>query len=169
MKIAILSDIHDNIWEFEKVKTQINGIANAIIYCGDFCAPFTAGALSKLNIPVYACLGNNDSDQIGLVRSGGPNFIWTSLGQEIGVITLENRNIAYCHYPRLAHLVAAHNDFDAVFFGHTHQAEVKNHDKTLLMNPGAVCGIQNGVPGAASYGMYDTTSNSAEIIVLEGE
>ena len=35
--------------------------------------------------------------------------------------------------------------------------------KTILLNPGAVCGIQNGKPGIASYAFYTTFDNSADI------
>jgi hypothetical protein len=46
--------------------------------------------------------------------------------------------------------------------------------KTLLLNPGAVCGITAGVyfgetdkHEPASYAIYDTKTNSAEIIEIQ--
>ena len=40
MRIAILSDTHDNIWKLDEVLKQV-GDAGALLFCGDFCAPFT--------------------------------------------------------------------------------------------------------------------------------
>ena len=40
MIIAVLSDIHDNIWKLEEVLRGLGG-AEELIFCGDFCAPFS--------------------------------------------------------------------------------------------------------------------------------
>lgn len=166
MKVAVLSDIHDHIWNLEKVTKQIIGKVEAIIFCGDMCAPFTAGIMGKINIPIYACLGNVDEDHIGQQKMGGKNFTWTFLAQEFGEIKLDKRKIAFCHYPKLGELLAKTSEYDAVFHGHTHVARNETHGKAILVNPGAVCGIQGGKPGIASYVLYDTSTNSAKIIKL---
>ena len=167
MKIAILSDSHDHIANIEKVVTQLKGKVEAAIFCGDFCAPFAARKLSELNIPIYACLGNNDEDQIGLLKMGGDKFNWTFLAEEFGTIELDNKRLAFCHYPKLAELLSKTQEYDAVFFGHTHQAEMKTHGKALLLNPGAICGIKNGKYEEASYATYDTDTNSAELDIIK--
>src|SRR3989344_7775718 len=113
MKIATLSDTHDHITNTNKVLSQIKGNVEAMIFCGDFSAAFMPILLSKANVPIYACLGNVDEDQIGMVQFGGPNFHWTPLLKEFGEVELDKRKIAYCHYPKLAHLLAEHNDYDA--------------------------------------------------------
>ena len=42
MKLAIISDVHDNVWNLERVLAAISRDgAQALIMCGDFCAPFT--------------------------------------------------------------------------------------------------------------------------------
>ncbi|HIL72538.1 MAG TPA: metallophosphoesterase, partial [Verrucomicrobia bacterium] len=79
MKIAVLSDIHDHIWNLEKVANAIRGKVDRIIYLGDFCAPFTAGLLAQIGVPVTSTLGNNDEDQIGLSCQGGDLFTWIPL------------------------------------------------------------------------------------------
>lgn len=167
MKVAILSDIHDNIWNLEKVLIFIKGKVESMIYCGDFCAPFIPPKLASLGIPVYACLGNNDEDQIGLLKQGGEMFNWTFLAEEYGQVELDGKKIAFCHYPKLGELLAKSGDYDVVFHGHTHNSVNETHGKTLLVNPGAVCGIQKGQPGIASYAIYDTKTNTAEIIQIK--
>lgn len=173
MKILVLSDIHDHILKLQKVIDSAKSQVEAVICCGDYCAPFSAALLSSLNLPTYACLGNNDEDQIGLFKKGGSNFTWTNLSQELGEIELDKRKVAFCHYPKLAELLAKSGDYDAVFYGHTHviRSETigKSHGttgKTLLLNPGSVCGIIGGKTAVASYAIYDTERNLAEVINL---
>ena len=67
MRVAIVSDIHDNIW---KLETLLSGLeADAILFCGDFCAPFTLAQIAEgFEGPVHAVFGNNDGDQLLLAR-----------------------------------------------------------------------------------------------------
>lgn len=168
MKIAIVSDIHDNIWNLNKVVSFLPEKVEALICLGDFCAPFSAQILGSLDMPIHACLGNNDEDQIALVKQGDTNFVnWISLAEEFGTAEFDNRKIAFCHYPKLAELLAKSGEFDAVFHGHTHVPEIREYGKSLLANPGSVCGIQKGRPGYAGFGIYDTKTNKIELIDLE--
>ncbi|MBI2009752.1 MAG: metallophosphoesterase [Candidatus Chisholmbacteria bacterium] len=166
MKIAVLSDIHDHIDKLNQVLKQINGKVEVIIFCGDLISPFTTGILAQANLPTYACLGNNDEDHIGMFKKGGSNFTWIHLSQEFGEVELGRRKIAFCHYPKLGELLAKTNDYDAVFFGHTHEVVNKTIGKTLLLNPGAVCGINfdKGDYDLATFAFYDTSTNKAEIV-----
>lgn len=173
MKIAVISDTHDNIRNLERVLKQIEEKVKIVIHCGDYCAPFISAMLAKLGLPIYGCLGNVDGDQKGLAELGGTNFNLVPLYGEFGQVELDKRKIAYCHYPKLANLLAKSGEFDAVFYGHTHSSENKRVNKTLLLNPGAVCGITAGVilgfdkkHKPASYTIYDTQTNSAEIIEI---
>ena len=166
MRVAVLSDIHDNIWNLEKVLDKLKDKTDSLIYCGDFCSPFIPPYLARLKLPIYACLGNNDEDHIGLLKQGGEIFNWTFLAQEFGEVELDKRKIAFCHYPKFAELLAKEGGYNAVFHGHNHIASNQLISKTLLVNPGAVCGIQNGKPGKATFAMYDTKTNLAEIIEI---
>ncbi len=163
MKVIILSDIHDHIGNLEKIITETKDQVGAVIFCGDLCAPFTAAVLSKFELPIYACLGNVDEDHLMMKERGGENIHWTPLAKEYGQIELGGRKIAFCHYPKLAELLAGTGEFDAVFFGHTHNVFNQKVGETLLLNPGAVCGIKpsQGYTGA-SFAVYNTEINSAE-------
>ena len=168
MKVAVLSDIHDHINLLQKVLDYINGKVDAMIFCGDMVSPFTTKLLASANLDTYACLGNNDEDHIGMVKRGGIKFTWTHLSEEYGQVELDNRKIAFCHYPKLAELLAQSGEFDAVFHGHTHVSKNETKEKSLLLNPGAVCGIsfEKEAYGKASFAIYDTATNTAEIIKL---
>lgn len=166
MKIAVLSDIHDNIVNLKKVLEQIKGKVEVIIFCGDMIAPTTTEMLASANLPTYVCLGNNDADLIGMQNKGGKNFTWTRASQEYGEVELDGKKIAYIHYPKVAKLLAESGKYDAVFFGHTHEAGLGNHGKTLLLNPGGLAGIHLNEVVPATYAIYDTSTNEAEIIAL---
>ncbi|MEK9200945.1 MAG: metallophosphoesterase [Patescibacteria group bacterium] len=166
MKIAIISDTHDHIWNIEKMSALIKQHnCEAIIHCGDFCAPFTGALISNIGLPIYACLGNNDEDHYAISRKMKPTQL-TPLADEFGEVELDSKKIAFCHYPKLGELLAKSGDYDAVFHGHTHEAYQKTEGKTLLVNPGSICGIQGGRPAPASFGIYDTTTNDYQQIDL---
>ena len=166
MRIVILSDIHDHIKNLEEVITKEKDRAEAVIFCGDLCAPFTAKIFSKMDLPTYACLGNVDEAHIFMKELGGEKIHWTALAQEFGQIELGGKKIAYCHYPKLGELLAKSGEYNAVFFGHTHHMVNQTIGKTLLVNPGALCGIEGGQYTTATYAIYDTKINSIEIIAL---
>jgi len=157
MKIAVLSDAHDHIWNLRKaiqiIKEQK---CEAIIFCGDFCAPFTAAILAELALPIYACFGNDDEDQFAISEKLKAVQLWP-LTKEFAEVELESRKIAFCHYPKLGKLLAGTRDYDAVFHGHTHKAYQEQIGKTLLANPGSICGIISGKSAPASFGIYDTS------------
>lgn len=173
MKIAVLSDSHDHIWNLEKVVDQVSGKVDAYIHCGDLIAPFIPEILKRINAPGYICLGNNDEDHIAMKNVGGETISWVSIGNQYGEVTLDNRKIAYTHYPKLGELLAKSGEYDAVFHGHTHKMINEMVGETLLLNPGAICGISSEVifgekskHDPASYAVYDTATNSAEIIEI---
>ncbi|MDP7133117.1 MAG: metallophosphoesterase family protein, partial [Planctomycetota bacterium] len=63
MKIAIMSDSHDNIWKLEAALEKAAG-SDAIIHCGDLCSPFIIDRLGRLSNekPVHVVWGNNEGD-----------------------------------------------------------------------------------------------------------
>ena len=170
MKIAVLSDIHDHLTNLERFLEQIKEKnIEAIIFCGDMISPFTTGILAKADLPTYACLGNNDEDHIGMMKKGGEKFTWFHLSQEYGEVELDRKKIAFCYYPKLGELLAKSAEFDAVFFGHTHISKNETVGKTLLVNSGAVCGInfEKKAYDTSTYAIYDTQTNSAEIVEIK--
>src|SRR3989344_4556069 len=158
MKIAVISDSHDNIWNLDKALSLIKERGcEAIIHCGDFCAPFSALHTVAACLPVYAIFGNNDEDQWGIVeRVDQTQFHIWPLTKEFAEVELGGKKIAFCHYPKLGRLLAGTGDYAAVFHGHTHKAYQEQVGETLLANPGSICGIISGQPGPASFGVYDT-------------
>ena len=161
MKIAVLSDAHDNIWNVEKVLGMLGG-PDAMIFCGDFCAPFTLKMLADgFPGPIHGILGNNDGDALLLaqIAAGTDNV---TLHQAIGHVEYDGKSLAFAHYPIIGRAVARSGAHDAVFSGHTHRAATEMFGATLWANPGEIMGRY----GEPSFGLYDTSSGKLELIRL---
>jgi putative phosphoesterase len=79
MKIAVISDSHDNIWKLEKAMQFISQ-TDVVLHCGDLISPFMIKRLIEgLGvIPVHIVWGNNDGDKVLLKK----------LAQESGSISI---------------------------------------------------------------------------------
>jgi hypothetical protein len=152
MRVAVLSDIHDNIWKLEKVLDSLE--CSALIMCGDFCAPFTLEMIAqRFAGPVHCVFGNNDGDRFLLLKIAS-RYEHVTLHGELATLELAGRRIAVNHYPEIAAALAAAGEYDAVFSGHNHQRHVRQVGNTLWANPGEVMGRF----GHSTYGLYDTAS-----------
>ena len=159
MKIAVISDIHDNIGNLEKSLALIKKAGcEGIIFCGDMCTLFSAEKLDGAGIKTYAVLGNAEADTWGSSASL-KNFIMFPPEQEFGELELAGKKIALSHYPKIAKDLYSSNYYDAVFFGHTHRVFLKKERGRILANPGSVCGIVGGRKGRASFLIYNTSNN----------
>lgn len=161
MKIAVLSDIHDNIWNLEKVLNKLkNEKVDDIIFCGDFCAPPTFRKLADLGLPLYAVFGNVDGAQKEITTLTFKSYKNVILEKDILKIELGGRKIAVCHNDEFAEGLAKTGKYDAVFHGHTRITKSEKIVKTLLANPGEIHG---GISGKCTFGVYDSDKNDLEI------
>ena len=67
--IGLCSDIHDNIWALDRALPLLSP-ADVVLFCGDFCAPFTLAQLAEglAPRPLHVVWGNNDGDRHALMR-----------------------------------------------------------------------------------------------------
>jgi putative phosphoesterase len=160
MKLAILSDAHDNIWKLAELLEDVGRSgAEALLFCGDLCAPFTLQQIGEAFAgPVHVVQGNNDGDVLLLTRIAGglDNVTWHGL---FAYLEFDGRQVALNHYPQIAHDQARSGQYDLVCHGHDHMANVESHGASLLVNPGEVMGRF----GKSTYAVYDTSSGSAEL------
>ncbi len=162
MRIAICSDIHDNIWKLERALPGMNE-ANVLIFCGDFCAPFTLRQIARgFEGPVHAVLGNNDGDQRLLLQ----------VAEEMGNVELHGQfaeleigglRIAVNHYPEIARGLAASGRYDVVCYGHDHTLHEERVGQTLLINPGEMMGMK----GRSTYMILDTEARTVRVYDVE--
>jgi hypothetical protein len=159
MRIAVCSDIHDNIWQLEKVLKEIAGL-DALIFCGDFCAPFTLTQTAEaFTGPIHVVWGNNDGDK-WLLTKNALSAGNVTLHGELAELELGGRKLAVSHYPQVARPLALSGLYDAVFYGHDHTPKTERTGACLLLNPGEVMGRF----GKTTYALYDTESGEGEII-----
>ncbi|MFO7780341.1 MAG: YfcE family phosphodiesterase [Spirochaetia bacterium] len=163
MRIAVTSDIHDNLGNLERALTSIRerGL-EAMLFLGDFCAPFTLKQMGDgFSGPVHAVFGNNDGDQFLLSQIAG-GLAHVTLYAHLAEIEIGGRQIALNHYPDVARRLAQSGAYDAVFSGHDHTRNIQTLGTTLWANPGEIMGRF----GDPSYGIYDTETNGFEHVEL---
>lgn len=159
MKIAICSDVHDNVWKLEAALKQMMD-ADRLICCGDFCSPFTVVRMAKgFAGPIDAVFGNNDGDRRMLQQKAGEAGNFTFHG-EFARLELDGFSIAVTHYPEVAESLAAGQAFDAVLYGHDHLLRDERIGRTLLINPGELCGA---LTDRSTFMMLDTVSKELSL------
>ena len=143
MKIALISDTHDNLTNTQRALEIINQKeAEAIIHCGDLCSPWILKELTtKFTGPIHLTFGNNDADEFLLLewtRTKGKN---AKFYKPMGELELDGKKIAFTHYHFFGEGLTATQKYDLVIFGHNHIKSEQLIGKTLLINPGSLCGI----------------------------
>jgi len=165
MNIGIISDIHDQKENLEAVLSQLKQHeVEEILVLGDFCAPPTVKQLVESGLTCHCIFGNNDGDKSRILltaqsSNGRVNFS----SDDFDSIEIDRRKIFITHYPEIAHGIAASGLYDAVFYGHNHQAHQEIVGNCLLLNPGEVWGWLHG---KVSFAIWDTQANSAEIMYV---
>ena len=160
MKVALISDIHDHAANL----VQALGLADAagcthLICLGDMVHSGTFRTL-RLSWPygIDLVFGNNERER-RIFEQMAAQFHNTTLHGDNGEVELDGRRIYFTHLPERAQNALLAGCFDAVFFGHTHQAFNQTFGHTLVANPGEI----TGRAGKPSYGIYDTADNTVSI------
>lgn len=169
MRVAILSDIHDNLWNLAAALHAV-AEADALICCGDLCSPFVIDELAKFPRDVHIVFGNNDADLYRITAKAlkTPNV---HLHGELYQAVLGNRRFLVNHFDYLARPIAKSRDYDVVCFGHNHEFEISRAGSCLLINPGPIMGAKfssgKWEDVAPTFVVYDTTSDSAEAFAID--
>lgn len=165
MIIGLLGDTHDHITRIGQAVDLLNSeAAGMFLHTGDFIAPFVIPALARLDGKVIGVYGNNDGDHELLqlrcaetenVRIEGNFYELTAGGKRIALLHGHEKAI-------LLDLIES-GLFDLVVSGHTHRAGISRKGRTLVMNPGEVCGYLTGKPSCATY---DTENDEGTILLI---
>jgi putative phosphoesterase len=160
MKIAVVSDSHDNIWKLREALPRLREVA-AVIHCGDLCAPFMIRELGDglAGVPLHVVWGNNDGDTFLLSKVAQPYPDVTLHGQ-LAELDFNGFSVAVNHYPRIGQALARSGMYDAVCYGHDHTAHEEWVGDCLLLNPGELMGMK----GASTFAIVDVESRE---VVLE--
>ena len=159
MKIAIVSDTHDNLANFNKIINWLNKEKiKIILHCGDICNQETIDEAVK-----------NFKGEIKFVRGNG-DYDLHDVPEKMEV-ELGGKKIFFNHYPNIAKKVAESGKYDIVFYGHTHKpwlnrrsfSEGGEEKICLLVNPGEAAG-QRFKP---TFAIYDTENDKLELKILD--
>jgi putative phosphoesterase len=159
MRIAIVSDIHDNLWSLRSALRAI-GDADALICCGDLCSPFVIDELAKFPKDVHIVFGNNDADLFRITSKAAKKGNCHVYG-ELFQTQFDGQRFAVNHFDYLAKPMAKSGDYDVVCFGHNHEYEIGKSGSCLLINPGPIMGAKFSSGAwedvAATLVLYETT------------
>ncbi|MFA5994155.1 MAG: metallophosphoesterase [Parcubacteria group bacterium] len=166
MKIAIISDIHEN---FHNIILALKRIeqekCEQIIFLGDFMNNGVAKVLATSKIPVFAVWGNNDGDKSVITKTSlNPSSNLTVSDSIYDFLEFGGKRIFATHYPDIAKPMAKSGEYDAVFYGHNHLKNEEKIGNCLVVNPGEISAHKTG---KATFAIYDTESNSIEFITLD--
>jgi len=165
MLIGLISDTHDNLPMIERAVSRLNLEKVALVlHAGDYVAPFVIQKFKALNCKLIGVFGNNDGDHELLRKRFSETENCTIRGR-FAEINAEGFLIALLHgdETELLNAVATHGGFNAVVHGHSHANVSMNMGKTLVINPGEVCGY---LTGKSTLALLDTSKREAKIVNL---
>ena len=163
MKIAIISDTHDNVKAIDRfIEIASNEKFDAIIHCGDLCGAGLIRKFMELGIPFYYTFGNVDSGssfELTEWVKGAENI---HIFKPFGEVELDGKKIAFVHYIDFAYALCCTKKYNAVFHGHNHRQKKEEVEDCLLVNPGAFFDESE-----MGYAVYDTQINKVELRSLK--
>lgn len=153
MMIGLMGDTHDNIPKVRAAVAFMNDQdIGLVLHTGDYIAPFIIPVLGELKAPLIGVFGNNDGDRELLLKRSSEevgieirgNFAELSEGGvRIGLV--------HGHEEPLLKALITGGGFDLLVHGHTHQPGVARSGRTVVVNPGEVCGYLTGMATIATF------------------
>lgn len=161
MKIAILSDIHDNKQRLsEAISKCKEENVKTCICCGDISKIEIINKLSEIFKDVFIALGNMDVDLKKQINLFSKNCI---VSQDVLEVNIDGLRFAVVHHDYKAKEIAKKGSYDYVFYGHTHTPWEKKYGKTTILNPGEI----SGQFGKASFAIFETKTGKVSLRLLK--
>lgn len=159
MRVAVLSDLHDNLATWELIAKELKASkADAMLFLGDMCSPaMMAQVAEEFSGPIFLVFGNVDGDK-PLMLERAAEFDHLHVMGERGEVELEGRKLFLTHYPDIARAFAKSGGFDACCYGHDHIKHLEKVGSTILLNPGTAGGMFQ----YPSYALVDTETLNVE-------
>ncbi|MEM2577227.1 MAG: metallophosphoesterase [Candidatus Bathyarchaeia archaeon] len=164
MIIGIISDTHDRIPFIIKAIELLNAEkVDLVLHCGDYCAPFAIVPFKSLIAKMIGIYGNNDAEKellknafLSINKEVRGSFAKFDInGFKIGMLHGENKD--------LLDTIIECGFFDLVVYGHTHKVDIREFGKTLVINPGEICGY---LTGESSLALFDVKTKKVNIVKL---
>lgn len=162
MKIAIFSDLHDdlknlnqliNYCQKEKIKE--------LIFCGDLTREATLNyLLNNFSGKIFMVGGNADLFDQKILKNNKKVIFELALLK----IKIEGLKIFVAHKPKDLEMFLKNSQEkpDFAFHGHTHRPWIKSADGIIIANPGTL----NGPSPQASFAILDSKTKKLELKIV---
>jgi putative phosphoesterase len=163
--VGLISDTHDNLPMIDRAVRRLNEEkVELVLHAGDYVAGFVVPRFKSLEARLIGVFGNNDGDHELLKKKFSENERLELRGN-FAEITVDDVKIALLHGgdEELLESLIEQESFDVVVYGHTHVEENRRKGRTLVVNPGEVCGY---LTGKSTLAFLDTVKREARIVGL---
>jgi putative phosphoesterase len=161
MKIAIISDVHDNLAGLKKALDCCaeKGIAS-IICCGDLASLETLDFLNDhFEGAIFYVLGNAEAGKL-FEFEDGYTYKKTKMFRTVGEASFGGIEVAFTHYPEQADDLCFSGKYKLVFHGHTHKPWEETVGQCKKLNPGNMAGILY----PPTFAIWETDNNDFKLI-----
>jgi putative phosphoesterase len=162
--LGIISDSHDNLPKINQAISKLNSLGvDQVLHAGDYCAPFAALPYKALKAKMHGVFGNNDAEREKLQEK------FQAMGHDVkgsfAHLEVDGTRIALLHGDDddLLQALTKTQAYDLVVFGHTHAVSQLQKGKTILLNPGEICGY---LSGKSTIATFDVASHRIEILEI---
>ena len=160
--IGIISDTHDNIPMIDKAVKILNEMkVKLVLHAGDYVSPFTVRHFKPLKAKLIGVYGNNCAERTLLKK------LFSDIGADLrGFFAKVNTTglkiaLLHGHDEELLQSLTESESYDLVVYGHTHRASIERKGKTMVINPGEVCGY---LSGENTMVIYDLDIQKVDIV-----
>ncbi|MFQ6086772.1 MAG: metallophosphoesterase [Candidatus Bathyarchaeia archaeon] len=163
MIVGIMADTHDRLPLVDKaVKVLNEQNVELVLHAGDYVAPFVIPRFKPLKAKFVGVFGNNDGEKNGLKEKF--KEINAEIHGSFADVSVDGLRIALLHGSEEELLRSLINveSHDIIIHGHTHEAKTYRKGKTLVINPGEVCGYLTEKPTIALL-----NSQTKEVKIIE--
>jgi len=164
MIVGLIADTHDRLPMIDKAVERLNREnVDLVLHAGDYIAGFSIQHLKPLKARLIGIFGNNDGDHELIQKK------FKELGAELrgrfAEVIVDGLRIAMLHgqEEETANSLINAGSHDLIVHGHTHEAKTHQKGKTLIVNPGEVCGY---VSGKSTIATLNTKTREVKIIQL---
>jgi putative phosphoesterase len=161
LQVGILADSHDCLPRIKDAIKRLNSEPiELVLHAGDYSAPFVTDYYRALKAHMIGVFGNNDAEKSQLRDR------FAEAGHEIkgrfAEVEAGNLRIALTHGDEdsLLRSLTTCGGYNVVVHGHTHEASVTEEGRTLVINPGEICGY---LTGKNTFAILNTSERKARL------
>lgn len=166
-KVGVIADTHDKLSTLDRALGELKrrGVKR-VLHAGDIIAPFTLRRILEGGFEFTGVYGNNDGELLVLARVA--REAGATLAPPPLIVEVEGLKVVILHGAgggpetrSLATALAKSGEYDVVIYGHTHEVDVRKVGRSLVVNPGEVCGY---LTGKSTLAILDTERLEVELV-----